>query len=401
MTSLAPALVLGTDSPIGLTVVRDLGAHGVPVHAIGKPRSIGRSSRFCSSFSERPAGPIADWLPDLIRTSGAHALFAVSEGDLIELAAMPARIGACQILTPRAEQLDIVLDKAATLARATALGITIPPSWQPSAPDAAFTSAHAISFPAVAKWRNPPEIWPLLEQAGLEFIKAEFLGDAAALHAMLERYQPLGRWPLVQSYCPGIGLGQMIFMDNGEAVLCFQHKRLREWPPEGGVSAACSAEPFERHEVQMERSIALLRSIDWQGPAMVEYRYDATSGSYWLMEINGRFWGSLPLAWQSGAHFAWEGYRRAILGQNDLAMPPRTDLNARFMVPDTRWLLRVLFDPAAIADPAFVLNRSQALGAYLGDFLKPKMRYFVLTRRDPLPLLSDVGSMMLKVLQHR
>ena len=36
---------------------------------------------------------------------------------------------------------------------------------------------------------------------------------------------------------------------------------------------------------------------------MVEYRHDPLSGQYWLMEVNGRFWGSLPLATAAGADF--------------------------------------------------------------------------------------------------
>ena len=56
---------------------------------------------------------------------------------------------------------------------------------------------------------------------------------------------------------------------------------------------------------------------------MVEYRHEPGSGRYWLMEVNGRFWGSQPLAWHCGAHFAWESYRRSVLGQGDAAPAPR------------------------------------------------------------------------------
>lgn len=399
MSGPPPALVLGVDSPIGLTVLRELGEQSVPVHAIGSRRSIGRASRYCRGFTERPRAPIAGWLPDLIAATGARALLAVSESDLVDLAALPANIDGCAILTPRAGPLAIVLDKTETLRRAAAIGIATPPTWQPLADDD--FAAHAVrrSWPAVAKWPNPPAVLPLLEQAGIDFVKAEFLHDADALLAMTRRYRPLGQWPLVQSYCPGVGIGQMIFMDRGEAVLRFQHRRVREWPPEGGTSTCCAAEPPDRHADQMEKSIALLRSIGWQGPAMVEYRHDAHTGAYWLMEVNGRFWGSLPLARHCGARFAWEAYRRAVLADDRPASPPRTDLRARYMVPDTRRLLRMLFGAGAIADPAFPVRRWRELAAYVAGFLDPRVRYYVGTLRDPGPLCRDALSMARKALR--
>jgi predicted ATP-grasp superfamily ATP-dependent carboligase len=396
VTTLPPAIVLGIDSPIGLTVVRELGGHGVPVHGIGKPGAIGRASRYCTSFSARPSGPIADWLPDMIEQSGAAALLAIGESDLVALAGLPATIGGCRILTPRAEPLRIVLDKSATLARAAALGIDTPPSWQPLEDEDFTARAAALSYPAVAKWADPAEIAAALRAHGLEFVKAEFLRDPADVARLLARYAPLGRWPLIQSYCPGVGLGQMLFMADGVATLAFQHRRLHEWPPEGGVSTYCAAEPLDRHRAQMERSIALLRAIDWQGPAMVEYRHDPATGRYWLMEINGRFWGSLPLARHCGAEFAWEQYRRAILADTTPAPAPRGGLRARYMVPETRRLARLLFRRSVIADPAFVARPLGDLASYLLGFVDPRTRYYVLSPGDIGPSLADIRAMLRK-----
>ena len=140
------AIVLGVDSPIGLTVIRELGRHGVPVHAIGRSEhAIGRASKWTTSFSVRPKGALADWLPALIRENGAGVLLAISEDDLIALAALDPVMGGCKILTPRAAPLSIVLDKAETLTRAAAIGIDVPVSWQPK-PGKDFTAkAGALS----------------------------------------------------------------------------------------------------------------------------------------------------------------------------------------------------------------------------------------------------------------
>jgi len=392
------AIVLGVDSPIGLTIVRELGGHDVPVHGVGKASSIGSASRYCASYSVRPASAIADWLPPLIEAIGAKAVLAISETDLIALAALPAGIGDCHILTPRAEALQTVLDKRATLEHAAALGFDTPDSWQPVAGEDFAARAAALAYPVVVKWADPASVTPALSRHGLEFIKAEFSHDRDGLLSVLDRYAALGCWPLVQRYCPGVGLGQMIYMEDGAATMTFQHRRLHEWPPEGGVSTYCAAEPADRHREQMARSISLLRAIGWRGPAMVEYRFDPDTGRYWLMEINGRFWGSLPLAWHCGAHFAWEAYRRIVLADHSPAAPSRTDLRARYMIPETRRLLRILFSRSAVTDPAFVARPLGDLASYVTGFIDPRTRYYVMSPRDPGPLARDLWNVIGKAL---
>lgn len=395
-----PAIVLGIDTAIGVTVVRELGTHGVPVHGIGRTaRAIGRASRYCTGFSLRSTGPIGDWLPDLITQTGAKALLAISEGDLVALAQLPPVINGCAIVTPRAEPLAIVLDKRETLARAAALGIDVPISWQPMVGEDITLRARTLTYPVIAKWADPPAMADRLVALCLPLIKAEYLHSADALIALIDRYAPLGGWPLIQSYCPGFGLGQMIHMAGGAATLRFQHRRLHEMPPEGGVSTLCANEPLTRHVLQMAKSEALLASIGWEGPAMVEYRHDPETNRYWLMEINGRFWGSMPLASYSGAEFAWESYRRVILGQKDAVQPDVKPRRARYMIPETKRLIQLLFKRPAIADPLFKPTPLADLGHYISGFFDPKMRYYLFRWSDPGPFFSDIMTVLMKVVR--
>ncbi len=392
----ALAIVLGTDTPIGLTVIRELGGHGVPVHAIGRgEHAIGRASRWTTRFSVRPKGNLADWLPALIRETGAGALIAISEDDLIALAEMPPVIDGCKILTPRRAPLDIVLDKSATLSRAKAVGIDVPESWQPIPSDDFAVKTAQLAYPLVLKWADPPAILPRLAEYDIAFVKAEYVENAGALLVALARYETLGAWPLAQRFCPGVGLGQMFHMKDGTATLRFQHRRIHEWPPEGGVSTVCATVPLDQHAEQRAKSEALLASIGWDGPAMVEYRYDAQAGKYWLMEINGRFWGSLPLARHAGAEFAWESYAQAM--DTATGQPEIKERHARYTIPETRRLIRVFFGKRAIADRHFKVTPWRDLMSYIGDFIDPGMRYFVWDRRDPAPFFADMKSVVRKL----
>ena len=396
-----PVIVLGVDTPIGLTVVRELGRHGVLVHGIGRSeQAIGARSRYCATSSVRPSGQvIADWLPALIKTVGAKALLAISEDDLVALATLPAVINGCRILTPRAGPLSVVLDKRLTLAAAAAIGIDVPKSWQPQANEDFGAKAAEFTFPIVAKWPDPPRIVQILADAGIPLHKAEFIESKAALETLLARYAPLGQWPLIQQYCAGVGLGQMFHIEAGTATLQFQHRRCHEWPPEGGVSTLCVSEPIERHQTQRALSEKLLHSIGWQGTAMVEYRFDEATGRYWLMEINGRFWGSIPLASHAGAEFAWEAYRQALEEDQSEARSYRAGVSARFMIPETRRLLRILFNRSAIADPVFKPRPFTDLLSYFVGFIDPRMRYYVFSWHDPMPFVADIASMIRKALR--
>ncbi len=394
------AIVIGMENAIALTVVRELGAHGVPVHGVARtPGSIALASRHCRDWSLRPQGDPADWLPRLIARTGARAVLAISEDDLLALSALPAYVGDCHILVPRPEPLARVIDKRRTLDIARRIGLLVPQTWQPLAGEDFAARAHAMRYPLVAKWANPPEVMADLERAGLEWIKTGYVHTPRELLALLDRYAPIGRWPLIQQYCGGVGLGQMLFMADGHATLRFQHRRLHEWPPEGGVSTLCRGEPAHGHAAQMALSEKLLRALDWSGPAMVEYRHEPDTGRYWLMEVNGRFWGSLPLAHHSGAHFAWEAYRRAAPGQKDAAPTPREGVRARYMVPETKRLARVLLTPDRIGDPFFRPTPLADLAAYLLGFLDPRGRYYVFALSDPRPFLRDIVQMIRKAVR--
>lgn len=394
----AKVAVLGADSPIGLTVVRELGERGLKVHAVGRDRrALARTSRQTHRF-DLIGKPLKDWLPGYLAQHDIGAVLAISEHHLIELAEMGPMVGDCRLLVPEPDKLALVLDKPRTLALAAGLGIEVPSSWQPLPGEDHAAIAAGLAYPVAVKWADPNAVSARLGAAGLELEKVEYAKDCATLLAILRRYDPVEAWPLVQTWCPGFGLGQMLHMHDGRATLRFQHRRLREFPPTGGVSAFCEAVPLSQHAALMEKSEALLGAIGWDGPAMVEYRHDPASGRSWLMEINGRFWGSIPLAYHCGAAFGWEtfacalhGPERALQGRCDPVVTPFR--RARYFIPDAKGLVITLRDGNMP-----VLKRLAALGRFLLDFLDPRVRWFVWTWRDPAPFFADLAGIVRKAL---
>ncbi len=394
-TAHPPAILLGADTPIGLTIIRDLGEHGVPVHAIARSRKgIGLYSRWTTDGYLRPPDDDAtlELLNRIAAQQGARYLLAVSEGDLlfIRAAADRGRLVGLQALVPQAAQLAIVGDKAATYAVAREVGVPVPATWQPPDGTVADQSPEELTFPCVLKWSNPETVGQELSGHGLELLKSEYCYDRAELVRALARYAPYGHYPLVQAFCPGSGLGHMIFLDRGEALLRLQHRRISEWPPEGGTSTVCESLPLSINAELLAKSEALLRRMGWQGAAMVEYRLEPRTGQAALMEVNGRFWGSLPLAYHAGVPFAW--YTYAVLGLGVRPDPPpyRAGVRCRYMIPETRRLLTLMHQRGRTQNRALSFSVVGEVIEYVRQFFSPSSRYFVFTFRDPRPFFADM-----------
>jgi predicted ATP-grasp superfamily ATP-dependent carboligase len=401
-TNQLPAVVYGIDTPIGLTIVRDLGRNGIEVHGIARsPQGLGLASRYLTSGAVREPGEegVIEQLVALGERLGRACLFAISEGDIAMLNRHRARLARYKILFADKERMDSVLNKDRTYTAAARVGIRTPRTEQIGSIAEAETLCAVLRFPVVLKWANPLLVGRALRAAGLPVDKTVYCDTPQELLTYLKRFEPTGLYPLIQEYCAGYGLGQFILMKNGQAQYTFQHKRLHEWPPEGGFSSMCESVSRDQHTDLMAKSVALLRELAWEGVAMVEYRHDPASGESALMEVNGRFWGSLPLAYHAGANFPTLCYKVLGLDEAVTNKPYRSGMRCRFMVPEMKRLVRILFGQHQIADKTLVFRRLPTLAGFCLDFLRPSSRYYVFDMRDPKPFFADMGYMLGKGLK--
>ncbi|MBV8520844.1 MAG: hypothetical protein JOY71_01715 [Acetobacteraceae bacterium] len=363
--------------------------HGVARNS----RGIGLYSRRLHRGYLRPGSPegLIELLNRIARESGALFLMAVSMADGLGMRAA-ADAGALPGLRPliaARNKLELVNDKLCTCALAAELGIPVPITWEPTIAELDASIPGHLTYPCILKWRDPELTAAPLAAHRLPLLKSEYVADADALRRALTRYRPAGLLPLVQSFCPGRGLGQMFLMKDGEALLRFQHERIAEWPPDGGVSTVCRSLPPDANASLMAQSEALLRRINWEGPAMVEYRFDSSTGKAALMEINGRFWGSLPLAYHAGVHFGWGTYCALGLNRRPEIKPYRAGLRCRYMIPNTRRLLAVVLRRKTLNDPQHRGPLHEVL-SFLADFFRSSSSYYVFCWRDPRPFFADM-----------
>ncbi|MBV8596118.1 MAG: hypothetical protein JOZ50_07670 [Candidatus Eremiobacteraeota bacterium] len=128
---------------------------------------------------------------------------------------------------------------------------------------------------------------------------------------------------------------------------------------------------------------------------MVEFRRNALTGEFAFLEINGRFWGSLPLAIEAGLDFPY--YEWQILHNMKPAIPSRYkhNLKVRWTMGEI-WRLRELWKEDA-ARKAVGYSRLTAVGHFAASFA-PWIRSATFSFSDPIPAISEAASQVVAVL---
>jgi len=151
----------------------------------------------------------------------------------------------------------------------------------------------------------------------------------------------------------------------------------------GGVSSL--RESVELDKELYRHSLAILQNLRWTGLAMVEFKVN-DQGRAWLMEINGRIWGSIPLAVHAGMDFPTQLAKMYLQGPPSIDVPVDTDykrnLKSRNLQLEITWVLSVLLKRKQHAFAKFP-SRVKAIQA-LAALLNP-------TCRDDILCWSDIN----------
>jgi hypothetical protein len=106
--------------------------------------------------------------------------------------------------------------------------------------------------------------------------------------------------------------GAFFFCVDGEVKVHYQHRRLRTYPSTGGVSVYAAIENIP----QIARKGAeILKDLQWNGLAMLEFLPHSQSGEYLAIECNTRLWGSCQLGEFAG-YAPVEAYILHCLGES-------------------------------------------------------------------------------------
>lgn len=286
-----------------------------------------------------------------------------------------------RLVLPPAETVRRAFDKQETTRLAASLGVAVPRTETVADDEAAARVMRETAYPVVLKPRSSEEV-----SAAGGVVATGAPRYARDAREFAEAYADLRRRAsavLVQEFVEGAGAGYFALMRGGELRAEFAHRRVRDVRPTGSGSAVrVSVRP---DPVLREQALAILGALRWHGVAMVEFRV-RPDGTPVFMEVNGRFWNSLPLAVHAGADFPAMLAELAEEGDVRPRPPYREGVRCRWLLGDFRHLAEVFR-----GRPAGYAGEFPGRASALREFLRPVAgtRHDNFEWRDPLPELGD------------
>jgi predicted ATP-grasp superfamily ATP-dependent carboligase len=341
LTTTNPAIVLDSDQRSALAVTRSLGRRGIAVTnvdaAIGTLASGSRfstGSLVCPSPASDPVA-FGRWLAGVPTTHAGNVLFACTDASLppvLESGQAPAAIRTC--VPPVAAYVQLS-DKWSLYQAATAAGVPVPATRLLVNTADGRNGLSNLESPVVVKPRQS-----VMNVGGIrQKLSVRRISDPPQLGGVLEQGYPEGAELLVQQVVKGAGFGLSAVCSHGMPLAWFAHRRIREKPPGGGVSTVCESIPLPRRYLKLCQS--LVEATRWHGPIMFEFKGDP-DGEAWLIEVNGRLWGSVQLAIDCGVDVPWMMYRLALGEPVEPVASYEVGRRMRWLVGDLSHLYMVL-----------------------------------------------------------
>jgi predicted ATP-grasp superfamily ATP-dependent carboligase len=324
-------LVLGTDARVVLAICRSLGRQGISVH-LGwlDPDSIACHSRYVQQIHRiAPYHPAElTWkheLLELIDKEDFQLIIPCNDSTVVPLQLHAADFAHVQALhLHRPEVYDVVFNKLKTVELAKKLGVHVARTAVVHSP-ADHEAAQRLQLPVVVK--------PLTTFDGSSGMNKSHVVVCAStsdeLTAILAR-APYASGCIVQEYFSGTGMGVEILADQGTVLTSFQHERLHETMAYGSSYRKSVALHPELHAA----ACSLMQALGYTGVGMVEFLMNKETGQWILVEINGRFWGSLPLAIHAGADFPYFLYQYWVEQRRSFPASYRLDVYCRNLLLD-------------------------------------------------------------------
>jgi protein-tyrosine-phosphatase/predicted ATP-grasp superfamily ATP-dependent carboligase len=331
------ALVIGSDMRAFLGVVRSLGRQGVTVHVAPFDfTSPALHSRFIARLHRLPslqAGVDATegaalWvaaLSELCDRIRPDFIVPCDDRSIIPLQLHARKFSHLRIALPGRDAFEAFFDKGNTRALAQSCGVPVASGKVLSAADTAESLVSAYGLPLYVKPRNSYLLHSIDRRR--EVVPCHDVGRLRAVLAAIEAREEY----IVEGHQPGTGVGVSVLARDGEVSQIFQHRRVRERTGGGGSTYRVS----ERPDPALRRMVcAMAAASRLSGVAMFEFKVDDGAASAALLEVNARFWGSLPLAMACGVDFPWLWMRQALGAPPLPPIPYGTPYYARNPVAD-------------------------------------------------------------------
>jgi protein-tyrosine-phosphatase/predicted ATP-grasp superfamily ATP-dependent carboligase len=337
-------LVLGKEDRAFLAVIRSLGRRGLEVHIAWTPsEALARHSRYVRATHEIPAySPTDDAWKDafvaLFRRERFDLVIPTNDSTIIPLQENRRDLEPhARIYLLDDHVFRVAFDKEKTYDLAQSLGVRLPRQLRLVAPFDPQVVLREFRLPVVLKPRSSFRLDDIHQKS---FVRKVF--SPADLERSLAPFARDGEvW--VQEYFEGSGVGVEGIADHGRVLLAFQHVRIHERRKGGADSYR---EAVALHPELADAFTRMMRGLDYTGAGMLEFKLNFTTGQWVLLELNARFWASLPVAIAAGADFPWYLYQQLVEGRREFPQAYRTGVFCRNWGRDAVWWKENLTAPA-------------------------------------------------------
>jgi predicted ATP-grasp superfamily ATP-dependent carboligase len=389
-TPTGKVLVLGSDTRSFLSVVRSLGRRGLAVHvAWCPPDAPARRSRYIARAHALPAYSADDpaWLPAfaaLVTREQFDLVIPCDDPSLLPLQLHREALGCADrlyLLSPDA--FAVTRSKIETTRLASRHGIRVPREVVVHDEQDLIAARAALRLPAIVKPEVSFRLDALDAKQHVQLARTPEEFDAIVRASMAHGAVQL------QEHFRGVGTGVEVLAYEGRILYAFQHLRIHEPLGGGGssyrLSVALTAE-------LLDATRRLMGALHYTGVAMVEFKLRPETGEWVLLEVNGRFWGSLPLAIAAGADFPYFLYQMLVLARRDFPAGYRVGLYCRNWAKDATWLWQNL--RADRSDPLLMSRPLRAVAGELANVVTLRERSDTLVLDDPRPAVAELGGLL-------
>ena len=288
------------------------------------------------------------------------------------------------LLIPDLKKIEFVRDKRNLMQFAETHGIPTPKTFYVPPPASSPSEGGRVRAPLqrgmdliISSIPIPAVIKPRISSGSFGIVYVKKREDLIPSYQSVHEQYP---FPFIQEWIPDGGgtFGLSALFDEASNIkAAFVHKKLRMYPVQGGPSTL--REGVEHPQI-MELGLSLLKSLNWVGVGMVEFKVDPRDGIPKLMEINPRFWGSLQLAIVSGVDFPYLILKMARKESFEPVLHYAVGKRCR-------WLL--------LGDILHFLNNPHRFHLHPSffHFFDPNTSYDIISKDDPLPILGSVATL--------
>ena len=328
-------LVLGREIRAFLSVIRSLGRANLEVHVgMCADDDIALKSNYVSAFHAIPehkpeSTAWLDRISELIRTYEYALVVPTHDESAIPMQIHKdelAEIGCIYNLSEDA--FDIAFDKIKSSELAASLGVKLPKQ-------ATIDIAELNDGPPV-DFNFPIVIKPSSSYTQDDLAQRREVTVVSSTPQLMDTVSKNSGWGevLIQEVFHGVGTGVEVLANNGEILAIFQHERVHE--PLGGGASSYRKSVSLNPELKLATE-KLIAALKYTGVAMVEYKIDLDTGDWIFIEINGRFWGSLPLALASGVDFPFYLYDLLVNANTEQRPAGKENVFCRNLRRDVYW----------------------------------------------------------------